>query len=52
MGAGTARMNIYNIRKATTALSLYLKSVHPSKEIKVTVLVTLETAQENLQSFS
>jgi phosphoglucomutase len=28
MGAGTNRMNIYNVRKATTALALYLREVH------------------------
>lgn len=32
MGAGTAMMNIYNIRKASTALSLYLLEVHPDKK--------------------
>lgn len=33
MGAGTARMNVYNIRKAATALAYYLKSTHkPSSE--------------------
>jgi phosphoglucomutase len=30
MGAGTNRMNIYNVRKATTALALYLRDVHGS----------------------
>lgn len=36
MGAGTNRMNIYNIRKATTALASYLRELHgPSKELKV-----------------
>ncbi|MEI6399554.1 MAG: phospho-sugar mutase, partial [Pseudomonadota bacterium] len=28
IGAGTNRVNIYNIRKATTALALYLRQVH------------------------
>lgn len=28
MGAGTNRMNIYNVRKATTALALYLREIH------------------------
>lgn len=36
MGAGTNRMNIYNIRKATTALASHLRDVHgQSKELKV-----------------
>ena len=37
MGAGTSRINIYNIRKASTALALYLKQIHNSKEIKVAI---------------
>ena len=28
IGAGTNRINIYNIRKATTALALYLREIH------------------------
>jgi phosphoglucomutase len=28
MGAGTNRMNVYNVRKATTALALYIREVH------------------------
>lgn len=28
MGAGTNRMNIYNVRKATTAMALYLREIH------------------------
>lgn len=36
MGAGTNRMNVYNIRKATTALASYLREIHgPNKELKV-----------------
>lgn len=36
MGAGTNRMNVYNIRKATTALASYLREIHgPHKELKV-----------------
>lgn len=36
MGAGTNRMNIYNIRKATTALASYLRDLHGAhKELKV-----------------
>ncbi len=31
IGAGTNRINIYNIRKATTALALYLREVHGAK---------------------
>ena len=37
MGAGTSRMNIYNIRKASTALALYLKETHPNKDLKVAI---------------
>jgi phosphoglucomutase len=37
MGAGTSRMNIYNIRKASTALAMYLKEIHSDKEIKVAI---------------
>ncbi|MCX6124435.1 MAG: phospho-sugar mutase [Proteobacteria bacterium] len=38
MGPGTNRMNIYNIRKATTALALQIISVHGgSKTLKVAV---------------
>jgi phosphoglucomutase len=37
MGAGTARMNIYNIRKATTALALYLKNQHPGVALQVAI---------------
>lgn len=37
MGAGTSRMNIYNIRKASTALGLYLKELHGEGEIKVAI---------------
>lgn len=32
MGAGTAMMNIYNIRKASLALALYLKEQYPGKQ--------------------
>lgn len=35
MGAGTCRMNVYNIRKATQALALYLKQVYPDRDVKV-----------------
>lgn len=35
LGAGTARMNIYNIRKATTAFARHLKKVYPQENIKV-----------------
>lgn len=31
LGAGSCRMNIYNIRKATTALARYLKDYHAGK---------------------
>ena len=30
-------MNIYNIRKASTALALYLKETHPNKDLKVAI---------------
>lgn len=33
IGAGTSRMNIYNIRKATSALSSYLKEVFREKDL-------------------
>jgi len=35
MGAGTSRMNLYNVRKATTALALYLKEQFPGVAIQV-----------------
>ena len=36
LGAGTSRMNIYNVRKATTALATYLKELHPgAQDLKV-----------------
>jgi phosphoglucomutase len=35
MGAGTSRMNLYNVRKATTALALYLKEQFPGIAIQV-----------------
>jgi phosphoglucomutase len=35
MGAGTARMNVYNIRKATTAFARYLKKSFAGEIIKV-----------------
>ena len=37
MGSGTARMNVYNIRKATTALAIYLKSINPQKSMSVAI---------------
>lgn len=38
IGAGTSRMNIYNVRKATYALGLYLKHFFAqSREIKVAI---------------
>lgn len=37
LGAGTSRMNIYNIRKATTALALYLAKQFPNEEKKVAI---------------
>jgi phosphoglucomutase len=38
IGAGRNRMNIYNIRKATTALALYLREVHgPDASMKVAI---------------
>lgn len=37
MGAGTSRMNIYNVRKAATALAFYLKVVHGDKDKKVAI---------------
>lgn len=37
MGAGTFRINIYNIRKATHALALYLRSIHQDKLITVAI---------------
>lgn len=35
MGAGTSRMNVYNIRKATQALALYLKQVYKDQDVKI-----------------
>lgn len=37
MGAGTAYMNVYNIRKATTALALYMKTCFPGKPLSVAI---------------
>lgn len=39
MGAGSCRMNLYNIRKASTALALYLKDCYkdPGQELKVAI---------------
>lgn len=37
MGAGTARMNVYNIRKATMALAIYLKKVFGEQELAVAI---------------
>lgn len=37
MGAGTAYMNVYNIRKATTALALYVKTCFPGKPLSVAI---------------
>jgi phosphoglucomutase len=37
MGAGTAYMNVYNIRKATTALALYVKDCFPSQPTTVAI---------------
>jgi phosphoglucomutase len=35
MGAGTARFNVYNVRRATQALALYLRKIYGDKEIKI-----------------
>jgi phosphoglucomutase len=38
IGAGTNRINIYNVRKATTALALYLREVHgTNKPLKAAI---------------
>lgn len=37
MGAGLARFNIYNVRRASHALALYLKEIHGQKSIQVAV---------------
>jgi phosphoglucomutase len=37
LGAGTARMNIYNVRKASTALATYLKEAFPGEQLKVAI---------------
>ena len=37
LGAGTARMNIYNVRKASTALAAYLKEAFPGEQLKVAI---------------
>jgi phosphoglucomutase len=37
LGAGTSRMNIYNIRKATTALALYIKKEFPQGDNRVAI---------------
>ena len=43
MGAGSCRMNIYNIRKATTALALYLKECHRSRTEPVRVAIAWDS---------
>src|SRR5688572_1044325 len=35
LGGGTARMNIYNIRKATTAFARHLLAVFPNEKLKI-----------------
>ena len=37
VGAGSAYMNIYNIRKATTAFCYYLKKAFPNENLKVAI---------------
>lgn len=43
MGAGTCRMNIYNIGKATTALGLYLKEYGKSKPAQLKVAIAYDS---------
>lgn len=35
MGAGIARFNTYNVRRATQALALYLREIHGNKDVKI-----------------
>lgn len=38
LGAGTNRMNLYNVRRATTAIAMHLKASHePSVKLKVAI---------------
>ncbi len=37
LGSGSSRMNLYNVRKATHAVGLYLKELHGKKPLKVAV---------------
>jgi phosphoglucomutase len=37
IGAGTARMNVYNVRKASFAFASYLKELHGTKALKISV---------------
>jgi phosphoglucomutase len=37
LGAGTSRMNIYNVRKATTALAQHLAATFPGESLKVAI---------------
>ncbi len=37
MGAGLSRFNIYNVRRATQALALYLKKLEPKKKLTIAV---------------
>ena len=42
IGAGTNRINIYNIRKATTALALYLREIH-GRDIPLKVAISYDS---------
>ena len=42
IGAGTNRINIYNIRKATTALALYLREIH-GRDVPLKVAISYDS---------
>jgi phosphoglucomutase len=44
LGAGSCRMNIYNVRKATTALAMYLKSFFKDRDAGLSVAIAYDSA--------
>ncbi len=43
MGAGTARFNVYIVRKTTAGLAQYLLEIHPQKTKPVSVVIAYDT---------
>lgn len=53
IGAGTSRMNVYNIRKASQALASYLIKTHPEKDKNTELRVAISYDSRNFSdSFS